>query len=141
MGPSTLPCGTPHRTSDTADSPPAKLTVCERFVMNDSIESKTLPRTPKADCRRSNIIGWCGRQCQTPLTGQEEPVMTLGHRHMPEVISVSKFLVAIFSVCAKLCSKMCQPNCGRTTEIKNDGRHHRKFTFAVYLGHMTCFWY
>jgi len=58
IGPSTLPCGTPQRMFDTADWPPAKWTVCERFVIKDSILSKTPPRTPKADCRRSSRIVW-----------------------------------------------------------------------------------
>ena len=68
MGPSTLPCGTPHETSDTADSPPAKLTTCERFEMKDSIQSKTLPRTPKAVAKPVAGIqhvyhdaAWCSR--------------------------------------------------------------------------------
>jgi len=41
-----------------SDTSPAKLTVCERFVMNDWIQSMTDPRIPNADCRRSSRIWW-----------------------------------------------------------------------------------
>jgi len=44
--------------TDSVDTSPAKLTVCERFVMNDWIQSMTDPRIANADCKQSSRIWW-----------------------------------------------------------------------------------
>jgi len=54
----TLPWGTPQVTTDSVDTSPAKLIVCERFMMNDWIQSMTDPRIANADCKQSSRIWW-----------------------------------------------------------------------------------
>ena len=58
MGPRTLPWGTPQVTAESVDTSPAKLTVCEWFVMNDWIQTMTDPRIANGDCKWSSRIWW-----------------------------------------------------------------------------------
>jgi len=60
MGPRTLPWGTPQVTTDSVDTSPAKLTVCERFMMNNWIHRWLIheQRTLTVKLYRSSRIWW-----------------------------------------------------------------------------------
>jgi len=45
-------------TTDSVDTLSVKLTVCERFMMNDWIQLMTDQRIANADCKRSSRIWW-----------------------------------------------------------------------------------